>query len=116
MYLTKIDNYFNHRNQLEKAILDLLRLYDRQLVKPSQVATFQAEIKTRIELLNEQYKRCKPFKCSWSKPKGGASKNNDHTLELVPHSVAVFKMYNATKGEYFPVDYRKHTNQKEMLV
>lgn len=117
MYLTKIDNYFNHRNQLEKAILDMLRLYDRLSVKTSQVPILKAEIETRVDLLNQQYKRCKPFTVTWNKDRRyGMLANNDHSLEMQPHSVAVFRIYAATKGDYFPVDHKKATNQKEMFV
>lgn len=115
MFLTKIDNYYSSKNKLEEAILAMLQTYSRLLVKGSQVKTIQKEIEARIAILNDQHKRCKPFTCHWNVDRRKVVSDYDHALNLSPSTVADFRIYAASKGEYTPVEVVQVANQKAMF-
>lgn len=68
--------YYRTKNRLEKALEDLLRNKNRQVIESKELGAFKNDMLRSIEELNILHPRCNPIKASWSL--GYSSKDDFH--------------------------------------
>lgn len=90
-YFCFISHQHKPKNQLEKAVLDLLTEKARQIVPAHLVIKFQGIITDAIEQLNAQHSRCAPVQAYFWRATEGADYN------FKPESICDFKMLRASQ-------------------
>jgi len=58
-----------HKNNLQKAFFELLKIKDRKLIEFDEMPKFEHELKIEVENLNKKYNRCTPIEVSFWKHK-----------------------------------------------
>jgi len=67
-YLVHVTHNTKCKNNLEKAIMDFLFTWNRQLINQDDIPSFKENIKKNVGLLNSKHKRCRPLKVDWWNP------------------------------------------------
>ena len=107
-----ITHYYVHRshgtkttNKLQQEISLFLCSLDGKLIEASDLLEFQKIIIDTIELLNNKYKRCKPFKVSFENS-GGFKKN----IMLSGYYYENFYLLKATLSHLSSLTYNSLSN------
>lgn len=80
-YLGEVRQTLVPKNKLEKAIQTQLKdVFERKLIKESDLQGYMNEIKRNIEGLKHVYPNCKPIKVYWWTPALYADKAKDYVL------------------------------------
>jgi hypothetical protein len=77
IYASYISNSYSLKNNLEKQVYNLLEKHNRIAILPEKLADFRKDLLTKIEVLNQENKRCKPIKAYWNSTKRDYNENRD---------------------------------------
>ncbi|MGB4776006.1 MAG: hypothetical protein WBP45_12585 [Daejeonella sp.] len=86
-YFSYITHTYSINNNLERAILQLLKGYNRKIITSVELPEFKKMIIGCIDQLNQAHPRCKPFKVSW----GNSEKVDTHLSGI--YGICHFYLY-----------------------
>ena len=64
-YMTYMGHTTQFKNNLERAVADLLTAENRKLVTEQRFPNYQSELLKKIKELNSKFPRCKPVNVYW---------------------------------------------------
>lgn len=96
-HFTYIANTYSLRNSLEKAIYTFLESKSRLIIPHDQLGDFKNSIIQGIQVLNEQFPRCKPLQATW----GYGTKHEDLYLWIGTGTICNFHIYSS-KPDFTP--------------
>jgi hypothetical protein len=65
-YFLKTEHFAYPKNNLETAVKEALKEFDRFIFPPKQLPVVISSLTNVIDSLNKQYKRCTPIKMQWT--------------------------------------------------
>lgn len=88
LYFTKVtQDYWTPKNQLQKEAKQLMRSFERRIIKASEKETFKKSMIEAFNKLNEKYLRCKPLRLDFWRPEKDTHVHVSGVTELVFYDV-----------------------------
>ena len=94
MYLGLAGFFHQPKNKLEEAVQSLIKSYDRDLYKDSEIEAVKAKILKEVHALNDKFPRCTKVSASWWTP--GIDDDKDFIFGLEPNKCVSFQ-FNVSK-------------------
>lgn len=96
MYMAITGFFHQPKNKLEEAVQNLIKSYDRNLYKDSEIEEVKERIVKDVDALNDRFPRCTKVSASWWTPGAADDEEKDFIFGLTPNQCVSLQLF-ATK-------------------